>query len=64
MYKNIAETLMVIMINIGAWVAPLEDILKILALMATLVFTLLQIAIVYKRLKGHMKDARNKTDKS
>jgi len=56
--KHITETIAVIMINVFAWLAPLEYALKILVLLTTLVYTTLQIVSVAMSLNRRFKEKR------
>lgn len=58
MFKHITETLAVIMINIFAWLAPVEAALKILVLISTLIYTVLQIISVYLSIKKRRNDLK------
>lgn len=56
--KHITETIAVITINVFAWLAPIEAALKILVLLTTLVYTILQIVSVAMSLKKRLKEKR------
>jgi len=56
--KHITETLAVIMINIFAWLAPIEAALKILVLLSTLIYTVLQIYFVYVSILKRRSDIK------
>ncbi len=62
--KNITELFTVILINVGAWFAPVEATLKVLVLISTLIFTIVQTVNVIIVIRKRRADARNKTDKS
>lgn len=56
--KHITELFAVILINVGAWFAPLEAALKILVLISTLIFTIVQTVNVIIVIRKRRADAR------